>query len=618
MKRIFVLLMLLALLCGCGADQPEETAAPSVSTEPVEITEPAGIYVPSSDLETLTEGAVLCYVPDASCYGFRMMEEDVLAFCGKENTSLIRYSGEHMYPIAGAKLDCRLSPDDRSFQISSNGITYFNPDSREVVFLDRDLKEVRRLEMPEEMVGYPVLSANRMQVYYCTADAICVYDTTTELNKLLKTISYPRQSVVDVLLNDSVLCCSLEDEHGQEHTLFISTETGQLLSQTVAGMEVTASRETAYAKVPEGIQELLVFGRAGENSMVLTPAEISGENWYLPQSHGLVSADIRQEKTTLDYYDLDSGRRTASVDLPARISPRCVEIRQSDGCVLVMAYDSLSDSPVILSWQKNASPTGDATVYTGPRYTAKAPDVAGLKQCRELADLIGQKYGLRILVGADAVVHQPWDYTLEMEYQTPVIHRQLEVLAQVLSNFPEGFFGKLYGEPRISIVRSIRGNAESGSIHTAQGLQFWDGECAFVALAAGDTLPGAFYHEMFHVMDSKILSETRVYYYWHNLNPDGCEYFEDYTSYQQADVSRYLQDEDRAFIDAYSMCYPKEDRARIMEYACQEGNAHYFQSEIMQKKLELLCKGIQEAFGLKDYPDALLWEQYLNKPETDQ
>ena len=617
MKRIFALLLLAFVLCGCTAEQQEETTLPTETAEPVEVTEPEGIYEPFSDLEALTDGTVRYYLPETECYGIRMVEGDVLAFCGGETTRLVRYSGEKMFPIAGAQLDCWVSPDDCSFQISSNGITYFNPDSREVIFLDRDLKEVRRLEMPEGMVGYPVLSANRMQVYYCTADAVCVYDTTTGLNKLLKTISYARQSVVDVLLNDSVLCCSLEDERGQVYTMFLSTQTGELLSQVPAGLVVSTRGDMFYTMVPEGIQELLIFGKAGETSAVLTPADISAEHWYLEETQGLVTASVSQESTCLDYYDLSFGKRTASVELPAGISPRCVETRQDTGDVLIMGYDYMADAPVILSWQKDANPTGDETVYTGPRYTAGTPDMAGMKECRDAADFMGKKYGLRILIGADAVVRQPWDYTLEMEYQTQVIRKQLEALADVLSNFPEGFFTKLYGDPSICIVRSIRGNAESGSLSSAQGLQFWDGESAFVALAAGDTLPGAFFHEMFHVMDSKILSETRVYYYWHNLNPKGCEYFEDYTSYQQADVSQYLQEEDRVFIDAYSMCYPKEDRARIMEYACQPGNDHYFRSEVMQNKLQLLCKGIREAFGLQDYPEALLWEQYLNNPEVD-
>ena len=62
------------------------------------------------------------------------------------------------------------------------------------------------------------------------------------------------------------------------------------------------------------------------------------------------------------------------------------------------------------------------------------------------------------------------------------------------------------------------------------------------------------------------------------------------------------------------MSFPKEDRARIMEYACMDGNESYFTSKTMQKKLRTLCHGIREAYGLADHPEALLWEQYLESP----
>ena len=61
------------------------------------------------------------------------------------------------------------------------------------------------------------------------------------------------------------------------------------------------------------------------------------------------------------------------------------------------------------------------------------------------------------------------------------------------------------------------------------------------------------------------------------------------------------------------MSFPKEDRARILEYAMTEGNEHYFQSKTMQSKLRQLCIGIREGFGLKKSPDTFLWEQYLQE-----
>ena len=65
------------------------------------------------------------------------------------------------------------------------------------------------------------------------------------------------------------------------------------------------------------------------------------------------------------------------------------------------------------------------------------------------------------------------------------------------------------------------------------------------------------------------------------------------------------------FIDTYSMSYPKEDRARLFEYAMTAGHEDLFSSPNLQRKLQQLCTGIREGFGLKNHEDPLPWEQYL-------
>jgi hypothetical protein len=619
MKRIMGLLLLCLLLCGCAVQYQSQSTQPSeITLPPTEPTEPPGIYVPFSDLETQTDGAVRYYLPEGGdCYGIRVIGNDVLAFSGVDVTTLTRYAGEQLFAVASIRLDCRIEPEETSFQISANGITYYNPESREVVFLDNDLKEVSRLGMSDDLVGKPILSANRMQVYYCTADAVRVYDTASGLDRLLKTISYEKQTVENILLNDTVLRCSLEDDRGQKYTIFISTQTGELLSQIFTDAEVTTREDCYYALVRDGIQELKVFGRVGEDPQVLTPADPFAFSWFLEETNGLITATVTEENTRLDCYELTTGCRSASVELPRGIEPQFAEVHPETGEAILMAYDSLADAPVILFWNMDALPVLiDDLTYVGPRYTAEDPDLVGLDACRIRAESISEQYGVRVLIGEDAVQNQPWDYTLELEYQTSVIFRQLRTLETVLSRFPEGFFQKLPRKVTFCVVRSIQGNAESGSLAQAQGVQFWDGYEPYVALASGDTLEGAFFHEMFHVLDSKVLSDTQVYYRWHLLNPDEFSYFGDYTTYLTYDASEYLQDENRVFIDAYSMCHAKEDRARIMEYACQPGNERYFQSEVMQNKLRTLCQGIRAAFGLKDHPESFLWEQYLTEPLT--
>lgn len=618
MKRILWIFVLVALLCGCTELPQTETTLPLVQTTQAvtDPTEPVGIYVPYSDLEIQTNGAVRYYLPqDPNCYGLIAMGSDLLVFSGNQTTTLYRLSGEKLFTVASAQLGCRVDPQDPSFQLGSNGITYFNPNTWEVIFLDKDLKEVSRIDAPEEMVGSPVLSANRMQMYYCSADAVRVYDLETGLDRLLKEVSYPEQCVQGIYLEDSVLRCQMRDEQGEEHAMFLSTATGEIIDQVWQPLELTTLDERYYAVVPEGLLWLHIFGNAREEPQVLIPRDPDADAWFLEKENRLITATVTEEETILDCYDLDSGMLTHTIALPAGLTPRCVESKGADG-VYVMGYDYMADQTALCLWQLPGTEAVDATVYTSPRFTAENPDKESLAFYEEYAGSIGAPHGVEILVGEAAVRNPPEDYILELEYQIPVIREQLETLDRLLEQFPQGFFEKIYGVKKICVVRSITGAPVSGNLDRAQGIQYWNGNDAYIVLTVGESLEYAFFHEMFHIIDNKVLSDTRAYYYWHNLNPAGFGYYWNYTSYLTGDNSEYLQEESRAFIDEYSMCYPREDRARIMEYACNPGNAHYFSSEIMQQKLLTLCKGIREAFGLKDYDQPLLWEQYLNEPLT--
>lgn len=619
MKRIIPLILFLLLLCGCAEQPVEETIhqPPETTVTYEEPTEPAGIYEPFSDLEIQTGGAVRYYMPalENAC-GMRLMGGDVLVFSGTERTTLTRYTGEKLFTAAQTELDCLIDPEDTSFQISENGITYFNHESYELVFLDNDLKEVRRLQLPAGLTGKPVLSSDRTQVYYCTADAVRVFDTVTGLDRLLKAIAYPTQSAHSVLEGDTVLRCDIADQQGNVYVIFISTQTGQLVSEIGYDLNLSVENGRYYVKMADGELELVLFGQGEETPRMLYPADAFAEPWVLKEAHSVVTASVSEEETNLECYDLDSGMRTARVAMPAGIVPLAMESTADSGIIWLLARDEMMEGPVVLRWDCAVTPVSDERVYTGPRYTAESPDTEGLAACTALAENIGQTYGVTILLGKEAVAQQTWDYTLEYEYQVSLLRRELEVLNRVLGRFPEGFFAKLHGQTHICIVRSVTGSAASGSLDSANGIQFWVGEDPYVVLAAGESMEQDFFHELFHIIDTEVLSVSRTYYHWDNLNPEGCKYFEDYTSWRTADVSQYLQEEDRVFIDAYSMCYPREDRARIMEYACMPGNDHYFTSEVMQNKLEMLCKGIRKAFGLEKVEESFLWEQYLAEPLT--
>ena len=127
-----------------------------------------------------------------------------------------------------------------------------------------------------------------------------------------------------------------------------------------------------------------------------------------------------------------------------------------------------------------------------------------------------------------------------------------------------------------------------------------------MVITTGKYSEQALYHELYHVMETHLLTETSALDPWESLNPTGFVY-----GSSQPNAEIYLQGQTRAFVDRYSMSALKEDRARFLENAMLQGKEDIFRSEYMQRKLTALCVGLREAYGLKKFPETLPWEQYL-------
>jgi len=210
----------------------------------------------------------------------------------------------------------------------------------------------------------------------------------------------------------------------------------------------------------------------------------------------------------------------------------------------------------------------------------------------------------------------PWDYRVTEEYQVPILTEQLRLLDRRLGNFPEGFLAQLSDTCSgltICLVRSLEGGSSPDTVEAASGVQYWVEDHAYIALSTVSSTEGGLYHELCHVIDTRVFAESNAYDQWEELNPSGFQYDYDYAANAVRNAGEYLRDAERCFIDTYSMSFPKEDRARVLEYAMTPGNEHFFQSEVMQAKLMQVCLGLREAFGLKKSPDTFLWEQYLKK-----
>lgn len=614
-KRLFPLILALALLCGCAPEAPPAESAPTAA-QTQQTTLPAGLYAPDSAVEAATGGAVRCYpLGGTGASQLLILNGAPMVVSGSETgTTFTLLCGDSLYPAAVLELDSISAEGALALQPCDGGFSFYDEGVRETVVLDVSLREIRRIAAPEGLQGHPLLSADRSTLYYFTSDALRALDLESGISRVLKEMSYDMQVLDGLCLNDTVLECSIADGETWG-TLFLSTQTGQTLGSSQNLLCFRSAGDRYYASYFDGSAILHLFGASDGDAKVLTPLGNAGDCTFLPENHAAVT--IRQPEDgsiILDYYDLNTGRRTASVALAMECYPWGFA-SLGDGRVCFLSYDETYGCDILCLWDTAASPTGDDTCRTGPHYTRDNPDYDGLAVCTLYAQDLSSRYGVEVRIYKDAVAFQPWDYDLEPEYLVSVLQTELEQLDARLANYPEGFLRTLaecFGGIRICIVRSITGSPESGSLEAANGLQFWDDAyVAYLALAAGMDTEHALYHELCHLIDTKVFNECSAYDSWNSLNPKDFAYDYDYTANLDRDGSKYLE-EKRYFIDTYSMSFPNEDRARIMEYAMTEGNGAYFQSTPMQAKLLTICQGIREAFGLEKSPETFLWEQYLN------
>jgi len=614
MKRLILALSLCLLLCGCAAEDPipEITTIPTTATEPAS-TIPSGLYDPNSSLEAETAGGVKVYplgmenVRDVLPY-----QDSVLVLSGADNETVItQLSGESLYPEKSFTVDTYLYAGDFHFHDSS--ISFFHPVKECTTVMSLPLQEIRSIPAPEGLVGIPMLSQDQSVLYYCTADSVRALDLASGISRLLKEISCQEISIRGLYLQDTVVLVQLVDESGLWRSLYLSTEDGRILWDDYGELFLRSSDSSYFATYYGGSYPMQLFGTAEGMAAELMPLHPESSCFYLPHSNAVVTAAYTGGTQDLDYYDLASGLRTGTVSFPVDHYIHSIT-EGRNGRVFFLRYEESYGCDVLYSWDPVMTLTGDKTVYTAPHYTAEAPDYAALEECANYAQELSQKHGVDIRVYKAAASIEPIDYNLVPEHNAIILRRELELLDKHLQNYPEGFLTTLAGHfdgLRICIVGRLEGSAEAGSLEEAAGIQFWDGQTACIALAAYMDTEYALYHEMSHLIDSVVLTQSNGYDRWETLNPGDFTYDYDYVRNADRDGSAYLQPGREYFIDAYSMSYPKEDRARIMEYAMTDGNGHKFESRAMQKKLLTLCEAIRDAFGLKKSPETFLWEQYL-------
>lgn len=613
MKRWLSLLAVMLFLTGCAAETKEPT--PTAQSPQINIsTEPTGSYDPDSILEVSTSGSLLVYpLGRADCRSVVPMGNDILLFSGEEFTTLTRLTGESLTVAAEVTLDLNLDPDSPAVQVNEKGITYYDESTRELVFLSPSLTEVSRYAMPADMTGSPALTADRKTVYYCSTDSLRSIDLETGIDKLLKEMSHATQTLSGLHCIETVLECIVSNADGDIQTLFLSTQTGETLYKLKDTISLWTNDQNYFALYLDGAYTELLVGSGLQGEHLLESSAV-----YSTAASGmelgcavLTFTDEKENTSRLDCYDVVSGTRTASVTIPGSSSIRGIRADAGNQCIWFLRYDSSYQSDILCRWDPAQNLVEDSDCYLAQRYTAENPDQEGLERCAETASALSEKYGVEILIWTDISACQSGEYALTAEHQVSLIEHSLLQLESALACYPEDFLVQAAsatdsGVLKICLVRSIDGSGGS--------MQYWTDDSACIALCPDENLDRNFHHELFFILENRVLGTCSTYDSWNTLNPDGFSYTLDYKAAEELEDSTWIDGENRAFINLRSMSFPREDRAAIMEYAITSGNEACFNSDTMQQKLHKLCTGIRKAFDLEDSEEIFLWEQYLAEP----
>lgn len=253
------------------------------------------------------------------------------------------------------------------------------------------------------------------------------------------------------------------------------------------------------------------------------------------------------------------------------------------------------------------------------------PLPATLQEARDYADRLEERYGVTILLSAQAkeACEAVWDATItttdqwELEDEPRAIARMLEALDRTLALYPEDFFRQMRNDMGEEGVRFLPVGHIENAVN-AIGLTYetygWQNIYIDVTI---DAFEGTICHEIWHAIEGVLLTrnwDAINQEEWAACNPAGFLYNEDA---EEADPNperwtffSEFNAQDVYFVDAYARTNAKEDRARIMEYimATEDVAGALMQSPAVVQKLQIMCRAIRENFDASGWGE-LRWER---------
>lgn len=246
-------------------------------------------------------------------------------------------------------------------------------------------------------------------------------------------------------------------------------------------------------------------------------------------------------------------------------------------------------------------------------------------------EMMEAKYPVEIYTGEDAI-YPFQDFAALPLVDSVAIEEALKEVDKVLGAFPQGFLEELLStsisKMRIYITGEIIGDPAKGATSDPVAFAYSDYtlETQFIVLDGSEpeSIIRNLSHELMHAIDTSITEKAQYgyagFWKWDSYQPWDFWYNFSYQNEEGLDYSdiRYTRFDDENevyFMDAYSKTYATEDRARIFEHLMEAGIQGKALDEYagtpLMKKAEYLCEVLRSAFICVE--EETVWEKGLVK-----